>query len=911
MQDLAFRFKLIVRNHPLNADYRLVIDLANEWLKTRTGSAGATPAAIGVRWERAQAAEKLSQRPDVDDAERTRLLRNALSDAEFITAYPGEFKEVSRAMAQRLKAALGRGDQDPQDFDSAYGLAQSLLTERDEKQKAIKDAKTDEQKRYAEQALAEYYDEVARILRLSLDLAGPGVETAQLDRARYLLAFIEYSRGRPYDAAVLGGYVARKEKESNPQIALDAAYATMAAYTSLYNKVPDGQPRDFELSKLVEICTFVATNFPDSDKADYARTNLGTVFNTRKEYAKAAEWYGKVPPASAEYGKAQLSAGQAAWNGYLAALNAPEAERPPQAETDALREQAKKHLTDGLAAAEKGLPADKTPPPEIPAGKLALAQIANLDGRYDDAIKLLTAGPQPVTKLVDFKPGAKRPARGVQSAAFATQTRQQLLRAYIGNQQIEPALGEMKALEQIGGEGNTAIFVQLGRQIKEEIERLPAGSEREKVMGTFDQFLGKLAEMQQGQTYSSLLWIAETYYGLAEAAAGTPKESQYYDRASDAYGKILSKASDAGFLPNADAAAGVKLRLAAVEKSRGEYEKSYDLAREVIRATPKALNAQVETAKILQAWGKSGSPEAPEKLLLAIQGDKSDPAVPVWGWGQIAMLLQRNIDAGQAKPEFQEIYHEARYEIPAVRRAYADTKPDQKARDEELGKAEKELLGYVATTPRDKIGDDWWDKFDTLYQDLQRDRGIAVVKPLEPFKEYVAVPIGPDVVPLVEPPPVEKSPEESPLQASEGSGGWLPILAGLVLAGVLGAGAVVMMLKSGKKKRPAYGAYTPPSGAAPVFPAGLAASAAAKSPPVKPPPTKAAAAAKSPAAAKPAGTPAGATRPVRPKPPAGGAAVGGADQPPPRTRPATPPATGGAPPAGTTPRPTRKPNPPE
>ena len=804
MQEYAFWFKLIVRNHDVLQDHQLVVDMANDWLQKRSGAAAQTMVALGVRWERAQASEKLAMRRDTDEGTKTRLLRSALSDAEFVNAFPGEYRDVSRGMIQRIKALLGRGEGDPKDFDSANGLAQTLFNQIGEKQEAVKKAKTPEEKNAAEQALTAHLDEAARILGLALSFAGTGTDRAALNGARYRLAYVEYNRNRPYDAAVLGEFVSRQFKQESPQLALNSAYLAMAAFLRMYNNVPAGQPRDYELGMIRESAEFIATGFPDSEQANEARMMVGRLYLQQHEYAQGAEWFAKVPESSPQGMEARLLAGRSFWDAYATAIALPEDQRPEQSELDTISANAETFLREGLAAAEKKLSKETIPPENVVAGRVTLAQIVNLDGKYQEAVELLTGGPQPVVKLVAIDDPKKRPKTGVQSAAFATVAHQQLLRAYIGLQQIDPAIAEMRALEQIEGEGNTAVFVQLGRQIKTELEGLPAGQQRDAVMAAFDQFLGNLARMQQGQTYSSLVWIGETYFGLAEAAA-EPKRTTYFDRAAASYDTILNRANEAGFLPNADAASGVKLRLAAVEKSRGEFARAYDLAREVLKTAPKALNAQIETAAILRDWGASGQADAPAKLLLAIQGDKSDAAVPVWGWGQIAQRLQRAISMGQSNEEYLEMYRRARYEIPAARRDYANTRSDKAQFDAEIGKAQKELTAYVATTPKDDIGDAWWAKLDQLYADIQRDQGVAIIKPLEPATDYA--PVAETIAaegPAEEVAATEPSTSESTAAAPSSGGGWLPIVVGVLLAGGVTAGMVVMMLKNDKKRRPNY-----------------------------------------------------------------------------------------------------------
>lgn len=819
MQEYAFWFKLIVRNHPALADYQLVVNQATEWLQTRAGAAAQTTPALGVRWERAQAFEELSKRRDTSDSDRTRFLRSALADAQFVNAYPGEYRDVSRAMIQRTKAALGQGSGDPQDFDAANGLAQTLHNQIGEKQEAVKKAAKPEDKAAAEQALAAHLDETARVLHLALGFAGPATDRSALNGARYRLAYVEYNRNRPYDAAVLGEYVSRMFTEESPQLALDSAYLSMAAFYRLYQNVPDGQSKEFELGKLQATADFIATAFPESEQANEARMMLGRLFLQARDFAQAAAWFSKVPASSPQAMEARLLAGRSFWDSYAISASLPDEQRPEQAELDTLKADAEKFLREGLAMADKQIPQDAVPPENVVAAKVSLAQIVNLDGKYQEAIDLLAGGKQPVNKLVAVEAGKPRPKTGVQSSAFASLTHQQLLRSYIGLQQIDPAIAEMKMLEQIGGEGNTAVFVQLGRQIKTELENQPQGPKRDAVMTAFDQFLGKLSTMTQGQTYGSLLWIGETYFGLAEAAAD-PKRSNYFDRAAASYEKILGRTNEPGFLPSADAASGVKLRLAAVEKSRGDFAKAYGLAKEVLKTAPNALNAQVETAEILRDWGTSGQADAPAKLLLSIQGDKSEAGVPVWGWGQIAQRLQRAIWGGSASDEFKELYRQARYEIPAARRAYANTLSDKTQFATEIGKADKELTAYVATTPKAEIGDVWWERLNSLYADIQRDQGAVVIKPLEPATEYSTQP---------EPAPTEAvdaapTTQDAPAGAAttpaveESGTSLLPVLLGVLIAAGVTAGIVALMIRGNKtqRRRLSYGTVGANAGTASV-----------------------------------------------------------------------------------------------
>ncbi|QDT65846.1 tetratricopeptide repeat protein [Calycomorphotria hydatis] len=802
IQDTARMFYLIVRNHPLNADHAIVVQEASDWLATRRGAAATSQTALGVRWQRAIAYEQLANDPDLNPNQATINLRNALKDAEFLVAYPGEYRDIARSMVQRIKAAMGRGSEDPADFDEAYGLATGLVQQIDPLQAEVNKAKGDKKKE-AKTRLDAHLEETSRILKLSLKLADESVAPAQLDRTRYLLSYVYFLMGRTYDAAVLGEYVAQHplSDKTKSDLPADAGYVALMAFITALNEVPKGQDDSFEMDQTARVATMIVTDYPLTQKADDARMNLGILYNRRDEPRKAAEWFEKVAKSSERYAEAQLAAGQAYWNAYLQALPGQDGELTDDLR-DELKKSAQKYLERGIAESEKAIPANNAAPDNLIAGKLSLVQILNSEGNNRKAVDVLTKDPHSVIRAIAVKDESKRPKSGVKSQAFAALTFRQLLRAQIGLQEIDAAINTMKQLEQTGGEGNTEVFVELGRQIKEEIERLPEGEQRQNVLKTFDQFLGKLADMKQGQSFSSLLWIAETYFGLAEAVDGQTRE-KYFDRSADAYTSIIEKINQPKFAPDGSAP-GIQLRLAAVQRARGNYEAAYNYALEVLRANPKALNAQTEAAQILQAWGENGSPD---KFKLALMGDSSSGA-EVWGWGQIAQRLQRLIEAGRDTPAIIDSYLQARYTIAEITRESAKEQSGD-AGKEDLSRARQQLLIFAAVTPREMISDEWWGRYDQLYQDIQRDiagnvvgfqpEPLAAPEKYEPEVVTTAKPVTPPAVvptaPTVAPPPTSTN--------------WLLVGVGVLIAVGVTVGFVVMAGSGGGRKHRRYTSAPP------------------------------------------------------------------------------------------------------
>ena len=83
------------------------------------------------------------------------------------------------------------------------------------------------------------------------------------------------------------------KKGDDAQVALDSAYLAMAAYVQGYN-ASDKDQRDVDMRYMVRVCEVITNNWPQSDRANDARMQIGRVYNQTKEFAKAAEWYRKA-----------------------------------------------------------------------------------------------------------------------------------------------------------------------------------------------------------------------------------------------------------------------------------------------------------------------------------------------------------------------------------------------------------------------------------------------------------------------------------------------------------------------------------------------------------------------------------------------------------------------------------------
>ena len=247
------------------------------------------------------------------------------------------------------------------------------------------------------------------------------------------------------------------------------------------------------------------------------------------------------------------------------------------------------------------------------AAALALVQIHLHDGRPAEAVKLLEDPKMgPVTLLE-----AKHPAAAKEG--YAVETYKAALRAYVAAGQLEKAEKTMNALEtlvkQSGDAGAssklTQIYISLGRELQELLESLRKQKRTDQlaeVSGGFELFLNRISEREQGNTFNSLNWVAETFLGMGAGfdpgGAPLPPEAQkYYQKAADAYQDILKRCdADASFAPQPEATDGIKVRLAQCLRRLGRYDEAMKLLVDVLKYRNMMVDAQVEAAYTYQAW---------------------------------------------------------------------------------------------------------------------------------------------------------------------------------------------------------------------------------------------------------------------------------------------------------------------
>jgi hypothetical protein len=811
LKGIAQHYRLICLNDPQKQDHQLVIQEATTWIQANRQLAN-TQTGLGILWEKAIAEEKLATSRELSEKDKAAVLRAALNDAQSVARYPGAYREPANAMGRRLKVVLGEKDRDPRDFSTAFERAKGLSAQIPQLTDDVAKAADSAERSQKTAVLQNHLTELVRLLQLALDLRDSESDPKAVAQTRYLLSYVLLRQGKALDSVILATYTMVNDRKADPDYALNATEIAMAAAVAAWNQAP-GKDRDFETRVLRDVCVKILELYPQSSRGTEARLRLGSVYRTLNDPLEAAKWYLQVPESDPQYALARISAGQSYWAAWsqksaLAAAD-PEGEQLSAEEMQSMKSEAMKLLSEGIQLTRQKIGDMARPSEELVAAEVSLASILNLDGDFAGTIqRLTTGGENSVVEAISVADPANRPEEGVQSKLFAELTYRLLLRAYIGTQQIDLALQTMTQLEKVGGANIIEAYTQLGIELQEELKRLQASGETERlaqVRNSFEQFLQKVYSSRNKSDYNSLVWIGETYYGLGQGVTGDSAGSAaYYSKAADAYSEIIT-----GGLATADNRTAIELRLARCRRQQHQFEEALKLTQEILKKNAMTIDVQFEAAYILSDWGATTDPS---KLLLAIQGIKeTDGTLHVWGWSLLCKRLQQFV-ANDPRSELKPRFLDARYELSNSRRRFANV--SEKDADAQRKSALAEITSFVQVF-RD-LDDVSFARFDRLYQDLQADLGQSA-KPLE--RSAPAAPPA-EVVPLVAKvtsKDVKADGQEAAgnVPASDAGGsGWILPIVGVSLCIGIAAGFVMFL------RKPRHNVRIPGPSTAPKFSVG-------------------------------------------------------------------------------------------
>jgi predicted negative regulator of RcsB-dependent stress response len=743
IHDRTTLFKLICLNHPKRKEYQAAIDEANAWRKANPTETR-TQLGLGILFELAHAQELMAEADETAASEKRRLRTAALANAREVNKFPGEYKELSKQAIQRISVQLGQDLGDFKDFASLLSMAQEKIAKlggNDGLRRRVANETDPAAKRKADEDLARHLQETAKVLKDAVGQVRSDTEPARARYARYLQAFVELERKRYYDAAILGEHLARRHVKDDPNVALNCAHIALLGWQAAFRDSPE-QDKPVDVARLLKLGDFVAAKFPIGEKVGASFLVVGDVLTQLQRPADAAVWYGKVSENAAEYLEAKLKAGQAYWAAYYGAAALPEAERPSPEMLQEYQETARKMLQDARGTIDRmdaKLPQGAPPTEDITRAKLSLATILNGSGESKQAVDVLASGPRAVTVAVTVDAGEFRPAVGVKSRSFASEVYRQLLWAYVGAQETEKAQVVMKELERIEegtGKGMNEVYLSLGRQLQRRVEQLTR--EKSSLLGdllsSFELFLENVAR-RPDQDFNMQRWVGETYYALASGlgANESQRAERYFKAGATVLASLLNKvAREPGFALG-QPLDGIKLRLSACQRRLKQYDEAYKLIAEVLKAKNQALDAQIEAATLYQEWAEDGGPQQVEKWDVAVAGERPDAKgfKVVWGWMEIGkrLRLKSSQSARGADESTERQYIEANYNVAYCTYRSALAQTTLKKKRPVLERAQRHIFA-TSSLSEDLGGVEWWEKFNKLYRDVQKELSVDVVTDL-------------------------------------------------------------------------------------------------------------------------------------------------------------------------------------
>jgi hypothetical protein len=791
LKDTALHFRLVCLNSDQRKDYGVVIDEAESWLRDNPSRA-TTASGLGIQWELARALEARGGDRTRSDTQRRADTNAALDRARVVSRYSGEQKGPATRMVQRLLVALDRKGATPRDFEGAYAAGAAIIEEAGKSGESYRNAIAKGDTKGAAEIMRTIRasgDEAVKMFTLALSLRTPRTEPEKSATARLQLAYASFLQGRYLDCAVVADHQMRTYAGESQDVAREAGFLAMTAIDAAMASGPKGAT--FENEWMRSIGEYMVAKWPEADRSHEAKMFLGRSAWNQGEYLDAAKAWTSIPASASQFATAQISAGQAYWKKYVEASQMPEADRPSKESLNDWKTSAIKSLERGINLRENAIGRNSATPDDLVLGKLVLAQIRNLDGKFKDptggAIELLTREPHSVVAAVAVGEGEPRPADSskAKSAKIASFAYQQLLRSYVGIRDLKAARETMQKLEKVAGSDNpaalTAIYVEFGRELQRELNQLRAIGQSDRAKKTreaFEQFLNDLAARSEGQSLTSLLWIAETYAGLADDARSSSDDAQaYIQKSAEIYSRILSRADEPGFLPSPTYQTAIRLNLAVNQRRQKDFEAAEKTLNGLLAENGSAPDLQAEAATLYEDWGVAEGAQGQSRLRIAIYGRPSAPEV--WGWTKFIQRLQRE-PAARKTEALSRLLIDARAHLASSSLAMA--RVVEKDKDRHRNVAKQAIYSFIRATP--DYSDEDYGRFNRLYAEVLRDSQQPVTSlPRDPLKLAASTTAGSPAATAMASAPAAKAPAVAvapPIKS--GSALLVPLIIGVGLA---------------------------------------------------------------------------------------------------------------------------------
>ncbi|QEH33575.1 Tetratricopeptide repeat protein [Aquisphaera giovannonii] len=547
--------------------------------------------ALGKRKEYALAAdeavrwlEKYNRREETRSATRLGVLLELAKDLDAQLG-ANEDKAEKQAAAKRIVEAVSQVVR----FATPYKNEALALLRKYKPSSAVKPEdlariSVDDAIAQAEEAMAARdWERAIAFYRAAIRKADARRDLDRINQARYNLSFCYYMNKQFYESDVLAEHLARRYPRNplGPQAAELAMQDLVEAY-NVHREIDRGS----DLARLVGVARYAAETFSDREQGDDARLNLGQIELGQGKFDEAIADFSAVRERSPKKLEARTRLGGALWAKSRALDRAGEAKKAAAEATAAID-----ILAKTLQARQESQAPASDPGTLNNAADLAVALTET--GKVKEALAMLA----PIVKAQATRSGP----------AFSRLMEANLL-AQIADNQVEPAIQSMKAIEQAGNSaGLTQLYLKLGMLFEKTMDQLRARQDRaglERMQRAYRALLGTLAESRSGQSYQSLDWAGR---GLLSLNAGEEAEKVYRRILSESVANpdFLSQAGSSDRLMLARVKLAAALRLQGTKEPK-KLDEAASLVEEILSKNTKYLEPLVEKGNLLEAQAAAG-----------------------------------------------------------------------------------------------------------------------------------------------------------------------------------------------------------------------------------------------------------------------------------------------------------------
>lgn len=589
-------------------------------------------------------------------------------------------------------------------------------------------------------------------------------------RHRYCRAYLYFYAEQIQEAIILLDIMARKYPAS--QYAESSLNLELQLYPGLldtetrYAKNAGKTPKEIEeyvdcnLKGMAAAIQLKSQRLADSENPDNesvkkeisnSLASLCTAYVRVGNIDKAKEYLEKIADTSDARGDAEVSVGFALWKMYVSYIRAEEDQKPyTKEQADQYRAEAMQFLSGGVSRLKKLVDGGAPVTERIVSATITLCQILTQTG---DNVKALEWLNDP-----KIGPYALYRSDSVAVANFKQPLLNCALQAFVAENNSDEAEKVMNDLEKIAGEGGdgeseerlTMIYVKLGRELEDSLKQLIAENNTDavaKVQKGFEMFLARIKERDAGNTFGSLMWVAQTYLSLADGIGGkrdgtvvSSAAKKYYEQAAETYIDIGRRCKEnPEFSGQTDPEKQQNLEKVLIQRvafcyaRQQEFAKALECYAQLLKENPNRLLLQIEAAEAFWQWALMTEGKA-EKIALIKKtrvGDfkfqnpnnnKTENAV--WGWGRLSKMLSQYAPVETPNKEYRAYYFlsQLRFAETSLARAQAGEEKEKNLTSA-FNVINRIFQLYDDMGGETLEGEEYRNKFDRVLKEIQELRG--------------------------------------------------------------------------------------------------------------------------------------------------------------------------------------------